>query len=256
MGDQQYNGKYEKDGRETGRKRLKTNWKVSFQLVSKKNCNFLVAYEKLSMEEELIKRIRLKALEEGASNSKLGIAKQVVNTIDISISEKTFTNYLTAIEEGNGVTISREIRESLARYLKFEDYNAFKKSVQKSNKSERKYVFIILTLVVILIATILFFNRKKCMKWQVDRYVKIHCEEATAKPIDQRLLTSFKKVQPNCEPDIYFHKDGSPKVWYYKIGKRDLELFSMPGIHPVNGKTLNGITEYMVNEHLCETLFK
>lgn len=208
------------------------------------------------MEEELIKRVRIKALEDGASNSKLGIAKQVVNAIDISISERTFTNYLTAIEEGKEVVIAREIRESLARYLEFNNYTSFKKSIQRGVTSSRKYVFIIFVLVAALIATIVFLNRKKCMIWEGNRYVKIHCEEAKAKPIDQRLLTSFKKVETKCETAFFFHEDGAPKVWYHKNGKNDLELFTMPGIHPVNGKTLNDITPYMVNEHLCDVLFR
>ncbi len=207
------------------------------------------------MEEELIKRVRIKALEDGASNSKLGIAKQVVNTIDISISERTFTNYLTAIEEGKEVVIAREIRESFARYLEFNNYTSFKKSMQRGVRSSRKCLFIIFVLVAALIATIVFLNGKKCMIWEGNQYVKIHCEEANAKPINQQLLTSFKKVQPKCETAFFFHEDGAPKVWYYKKGKNDLELFSMPGIHPINGKTLNDITEYMVNEHLCESLY-
>lgn len=208
------------------------------------------------MEEELIKRVQLKALAEGASNTKLGIAKHVVNTIDISIAERTFTNYLRSVAEGNDVSIAREIRESLARYLAFTDYNSFKKSLQQRSRTERKYVFIIFALVSTLIVTIVFFNRKKCMIWHGNRYVKIHCEEAKAKPIEQRLLTSFKKVPPNCEPEFFFHKDDSPKVWYYKKGKNDLELYTMPGKHPINGKTLNDITTYMVNEHLCDGMFQ
>ncbi len=208
------------------------------------------------MEAELIKRVRQKALEDGASNSKLGIAKQVVSNLDIQISERTFTNYLNDLEEGKEVAIAREIKESLARYLEFQNYNTFKKSMRKGGKMERKYVLVIFLLLASLIATIVFFNRKKCMTWQGDRYVKIHCEESKAKPIDQRLLTSFKKVQPQCDSVFFFHEDGTPKVWYYKKGKKNLELFTMSGEHPVNGKTLNDITPYMVNEHLCADLFR
>ena len=208
------------------------------------------------MEVELIKRVRQKALEDGASNSKLGIAKQVVNNLDIQVSARTFTNYLNDLEEGIEISIAREIKESLARYLDFQNYNTFKKSVQKDGKVERKYVFVIFLLIASLIATIVFYNRKKCMIWQGDHYVKIHCEESKAKPIDQRLLTNFKKVEPKCDSVFFFHEDGAPKVWYYKKGKNDLELFTMPGEHPVNGKTLNDITSYMINEHQCTDLFR
>ncbi|MGJ8664726.1 MAG: hypothetical protein ACSHW7_00015 [Patiriisocius sp.] len=208
------------------------------------------------MQEELIKVVRLKALDEGASNTKLAIAKHVSSKIDISISEKAFTNYLKSIEDGNEVTVSKEIRDSLARYLDFESYFAFKNSLQKGKSVERKYVFIIFVLSAFIIALIFFFNRKKCMIWQGNQYVKIHCEEANAKPIDQRLLVNFKKVEPDCEKDFFFNEDGSPRVWYYKKGKNDLELYTMPGEHPINGKTLNDITRYMVNEHLCDSLFR
>lgn len=208
------------------------------------------------MEEELIKAVRLKALDQGASNSKLGIAKQVISEIDISISEKAFTNYLKSIAEGKEVTISKEIRESLARYLAFESYVAFKESLQKGKSVERKYVFIIFVLIGCFIVTVVFINRKKCMIWQGNQYVKIHCEEANAKPIDQRLLVNFRKVEPACKEDFFFKEDKTPRVWYYKKGKNDLELFTMPGEHPINGKTLDDITEYMVTQHLCARLYR
>lgn len=208
------------------------------------------------MQEELIKAVRLKALDQGATNSKLGIAKHVSSKIDISISEKTFTNYLKSLEEGNEVAISKEIRDSLARYLTFESYFTFKKSLHKGKSIERKYVYIIFVLIAFLIATIVFFNQKKCMIWQGNQYVKIHCEEANAKPIDQRLLVNFRKVEPSCKEGFFFNEDNTPRVWYYKKGKNDLELYSMPGEHPINGKTLDNITEYMVTTHLCDSLFR
>ena len=206
------------------------------------------------MGRELIKAVRLKALAQGASNSKNGIATQVSEMADISISEKTIANYLRDLEDGNDISMSKEIRESLSRYLGYENYKSFLNTVKKDKSNERPYIIVIIILFVVLILVLVLNSRKECMIWKVNQYEKIDCEEAKAKPIDLKLLKEFRKVEPECHWDFFFDENGSPKVWYFKKGKNDLELFTRPGTHPVNGKTLNEITEYMIREHLCASL--
>jgi hypothetical protein len=91
------------------------------------------------------------------------------------------------------------------------------------------------------------------MRWEGDHYIKAQCEEPGAVPKDIGLLRNFKKLEPECRTDFFFNPDGSAKVWYYKAGDKNLELFSVPGLNPVNGKTLKPITEYMIGEHLCDS---
>ena len=89
------------------------------------------------------------------------------------------------------------------------------------------------------------------MRWEGDRYVKAHCEEPNTMPVDIGLFNNFKKLEAQCEQTFFFNADGSPKVWYYKKGEQDLDLFSSPGVHPVLGNDLRKINADMIVKHLC-----
>ena len=52
---------------------------------------------------------------------------------------------------------------------------------------------------------------------------------------------------------IFTSKKGDVKIWYGKNIVKELEYFSLLGVHPETGKTLKPITEYMIKKHICPT---
>ena len=64
-------------------------------------------------------------------------------------------------------------------------------------------------------------------------------------------IENFRKIEAICD-DIYFDEENKPKVWYRKVSKSEIELFTAPGLHPVNGKTLKPISTYMIDKYICK----
>jgi hypothetical protein len=117
-------------------------------------------------------------------------------------------------------------------------------------------ITIILILAIVLATDAFSKNKERWMTWKTNEYVEA---EFTAgkyysgqlEPYDQKMLETFKKVEdPDCDTR-YFNTNGQPILWYYKVGKGHLELYTAPGLHPINGKTLKVITRYMIQTHIC-----
>ena len=208
------------------------------------------------MQYKLLLMVFEKALSEGAPNTKNGLATHIHNAMDeLGLkppTTKSISTYHQKLEKNEEYAISRDILNEFSKYLEFENYGEFIQRNSKKTTNTNRFRFVI----IILLAVIGFFiydaTRKKCMRWDGQQYIKVHCEEENAKPIDRGLLTNFRKLEVDCRKDFFFNTDGSPKVWYYKRGNKDLELFSSPGIHPVKGIDLRKINEDMIRKHVCE----
>lgn len=210
-------------------------------------------------QDRLLEAVFAKAREEGAPDSGNGIATHIYAALDNSIGQPisvdSIRGYYKRFSNNEDFKISQTAKDHLSVYLGRDDFKDFIKKDTTKSINKKRYQF----LIVILILVIAFFaydrTRKKCMIWDTNRFVKIHCDEVNAKPIkNEAMFNSFKMLEAECKTDFFFEASGEPKVWYYKKGKGDLELFNMPGIHPVNGKTLNDITPYMVETHICDGL--
>ena len=127
-------------------------------------------------------------------------------------------------------------------------------------ESHKKLVIInILVLITILISIssdIWSKNGDRWMTWQKNQYIEVNFNISKYYndqliPYDENKLNLFKEIEnPDCDTE-YFTEKGKSKLWYYKVGKGNLELYTAPGLHPTNGKTLRPITRYMVREHIC-----
>ncbi|MBZ0328555.1 MAG: hypothetical protein K8F54_13180 [Altibacter sp.] len=207
------------------------------------------------MQTKLLRMVFEKALHEGASNSRNGIATHISQALDhdfkFSITSKAISNYHQKLEEGETFTISKVIRNQLSKYLGYTDYKDFIKKNEEITVKKNRSRYVIILLLVIIGYFIYDSTRKKCMQWQGDRYVKVHCEEPNTIPLDIGLYNNFRKLEATCEKTFFFNADGSPKVWYYKRGDKDLELFSAPGVHPLKGNDLRKINVDMIKKHVC-----
>jgi hypothetical protein len=94
------------------------------------------------------------------------------------------------------------------------------------------------------------------MVWNGLEYVEVSfdmkkLESGELEAYNADKIRNFKKISnPDCDTE-YFNERGEKITWYYKRGKDDLEIFTSPGIHPTNGKTLDDITRHMIQQHIC-----
>ncbi|MFD2568568.1 hypothetical protein [Pseudotenacibaculum haliotis] len=99
---------------------------------------------------------------------------------------------------------------------------------------------------------------KRWMVWDGLEYVEVSFDiekydDGTLKLYNADLIRNFKKIKnPDCNTR-YFNEKGEKITWYYKRGNNNLEIFTAPGIHPVNGRTLDDITRHMIQTHICES---
>ncbi len=117
----------------------------------------------------------------------------------------------------------------------------------------------ILVIVSVLISSGIVTKRNvRWMKWQEDHYVEVEFEGSTYErdiliPYSEDLIENFKKIKnPNCETQ-YFTDTGKAITWYYKKGQGNLEIFTAPGSHPTNGKSLKIMTHHVVHKYLCDS---
>lgn len=150
----------------------------------------------------------------------------------------------------------------LCNYLGFSSYKEFK--VSNATLSEKiRYFFIknrdalIISLITIICCIVFTLaNRQYWMIWNGLEYVEVSFdikkfEDGELKIYSADKIRNFKKIpNPDCNT-IYINEKGDKVTWYYKRGKNDLEIFTSSGVHPINGKALDDITEYMIREHIC-----
>lgn len=211
-----------------------------------------------TMVKKLLKDAFEKAKNEGASQSANGLATHIYNCLEGSVPQPTTADsirgYYRRLENEEDFNISQIAKDHLAIFLGFDNFRAYVIDQKRSPIQKRRYQVAIIFLLVVVGYFIYENNRKKCMIWNDFQYVKIHCDEPNAKPINIGLLKNFKKVTADCKIDFFFNEDGSARIWYHKIAKDHLELFTSPGLHPIYDKTLNDITPYMIKVHVCDSL--
>jgi hypothetical protein len=99
-----------------------------------------------------------------------------------------------------------------------------------------------------------FFPAKNCMQWNQDHYDEVVCEGkkigfVSINPIfekDEKLL-KFRKI--NVSDTTTFFLEEQPVVWYIKQNNK-CEYFNAPGLHPISGKPLKPISNYIVEKYI------
>jgi len=205
-------------------------------------------------------------------------------------NKETFVRYYKKYKEGKNIKYNpnADLLNRCAQYLGYEDYEDFVlknpdssgdvisenpenfgsgKGVESEEgnfvtwiKKNKKLVVVNVVVLIVIIITIstdiLSMNGDRWMTWDENKYVEVtfnlkdYYNDALV-PYDQNKIDLFKEIEkPDCETD-YLNNKGEAKLWYYKVGKGNLELYTGPGLHPTNGKTLRPITRYMIREHIC-----
>ena len=136
----------------------------------------------------------------------------------------------------------------------------------KSNKKSWHSASILgaFALTLLLVLYLLFQNKTSevadsinCMTWTGRFYEKIPCskgsysEYGTAiEPYDKKRFENFRIVDVDITTSFFSEQNQKPLLWYYKTENGEIEYYTAPGLHPVNGKTLKAVTEYIIKKYV------
>lgn len=128
---------------------------------------------------------------------------------------------------------------------------------QEAKSSLNRKVTITISLAFCVIIILLICNtittHKDCLEWKKDRYIEVDCKTKVNGSVDLDILydeslLKRRKITPT-DTTTYF-KNGNAIIWYCKDSEGNLELFNFPGYHPVTGKPLHHITDYILKKHI------
>lgn len=94
---------------------------------------------------------------------------------------------------------------------------------------------------------------KDCLEWKNDRYIEADCETKGNGSVNLNILydeSLLKRRKITATDTTTYFKNGKAVIWYCKGSNGDLELFNFSGYHPVTGKPLHHITDYIIKKHL------
>ncbi|WP_196889165.1 hypothetical protein [Aureivirga sp. CE67] len=243
-------------------------------------------------QKELLIKVFKKAEMQSGKKSKNGIATYLESYFEENYNylknKKSYTRYydfyINGKTEGKeDLNLESEFLDFLANYISYESYEDFllknsspeeKEEFEEKEKEQNPKVkpevlglfythFLskrtLYVLCIILFVTLIFNSAKKeskWMQWNGDHFEEIlldseNYEMETLRPLNENLLEKFKKIEGDCETE-YFDKKGEAKIWYGKNAKKELEFFTLYGLHPETGKTLKPITKYMIRNYICE----
>jgi regulator of replication initiation timing len=210
------------------------------------------------MHKKLIFEVFDKAKKEIGSEVLTSLSKHIADVLEedyrFQINERTLrNNYQDALKsDNNNFKLSRTNADNLAKYLGYDSLRDYSKNQKRPWLKKNIEKIIIGGLVLIASYFGCEANQKKCMIWDNDHYKKISCEKENAKPIDKDLLLNFKRIDPDCKSE-FFDEMCDVAIWYGKNMNGTLEYFTSLGLHPISGKSLKPITEYMIIKYVCET---
>ncbi|MCW5521127.1 hypothetical protein J1N09_14860 [Aureitalea sp. L0-47] len=211
------------------------------------------------MLKEFLEDVFQRALEEGAPETANGIATHIHQALDEKVKGQplgvdSIRSYYTKWKNGKSVSLSKASKNDLAVYLGDTNFKAYTERKQTKKVNTKRYIYAMSVMVFVIGFLLVDRFRPKCMIWSEDRYERCACSEDGSVDVDPIKLKKFRKLVVKCEIEFFFDKEGKPKVFYYKKGDKDLELFNMPTWHPENGEVLRKITPHMIREHLCSSL--
>ena len=204
--------------------------------------------------KEIVEKVFQKAERECSKDSKHALSNLISESISLSPKtiERLYDKYLGG-KEGIGAQNEHTINE-LCKYLNYDSYAAYVKQNGKTKSDVKKWKVLAVVSLIVVVGLILGLSEKNketlCMTWKIDHFEKVACSVSYKNkvvPLDEVRLENFKKVDVDLTTDFFDETTGKPLIWYHKSGNT-IEYFTAPGLHPVNGKTLKAITEYMANK--------
>lgn len=209
------------------------------------------------MTKKLIDKAFEKAGRESEKDSVFGraeyLAEHIIEVYKFQVSSKTLTRYYKL-----EYLPSHPLTDYLSEYLGYENYGEFvRKESELTSKPEgrsfKKNKASIVALMLFLLGGSAYVGyesgKEDCMVWNEDHFERTNCSGTGNEELLVTFrLGNFKKII-NADTITSFFKNGKVQVWYDKSNK-ELEFFTAPGIHPVNGKTLKPVTSYIIEKYI------
>ncbi|WP_417558763.1 hypothetical protein [Mesoflavibacter zeaxanthinifaciens] len=192
----------------------------------------------------------------------------------LSFGERRLADYYRmAKKQESGKVIIKDPRivQAMCGYLEHESFSDFKKahgiidtktSTNNSTKvnvitffKKHKVSMIISSTIIIIMLITYSANKQRWMVWENDRYIEVSFDPEKynldqLKLFNEDRVKNFRKVNVDCDTE-FFDISGKVKIWYGKNIKKELEFFTSLGLHPETGKTLDPITDYMIEKYVC-----
>ncbi|MDT8415927.1 MAG: hypothetical protein RQ735_11195 [Flavobacteriaceae bacterium] len=222
------------------------------------------------MHRHLIIKAFEKAKRETLTDKKTRIAKHLSDYIfeetGEMYGEKSLRTHFTNASENaaENIEFKAYVANALCKYLGYNDFSHFLRENTVEVKESRSHFMsningkkkVLSSMVIAVLIGFFGYNtlKKDCMVWQDGHYVKVNCnKEDHDKSVqyDKLIFESQKQIYPDCNYP-FFKTDGRENLWYGKSAEGKLEFFTYYGLHPVNGKTLNPITQYMIKKYICK----
>ncbi|SKB44550.1 hypothetical protein SAMN05660866_01515 [Maribacter arcticus] len=222
--------------------------------------------------KDIVEKVFDKAKSECAGDSKNALCNHISKSIDLSSKtlERLYDKYFD--EKSNVGKQSEHTINMLCQYLNFGSYADY---VQKNGGERieivRKKNRILLSSIglVLLAGSILFFVYNKdgeekllkngeCMVWIQNHFEKVDCAvsyKGKVVPLDPLRLTNFEKTPVGLTTDFFDEVTNEPLIWYFKKGNDEIEYFTAPGLHPINGSTLKAITPYIIDKYVPKHIY-
>lgn len=175
------------------------------------------------------------------------------------------TYYKKAIGNSeDNIEFKEYVKESLSKFIGYDDYQHYLKENLPKRKQNNNIFFsninrkrTVIGSIVIAVFIGYFgydLTKKECMAW-VDNshFERVKCEgtgEFKSIQYNKVVFDNFERATPDCNYP-FFKTDGSENLWYGKSTKGELEFFTYYGLHPITGKTLDPITQYMIDKYIC-----
>ncbi|MCH4552214.1 hypothetical protein [Aestuariibaculum lutulentum] len=229
------------------------------------------------MKQKLFQEVFDRAAKQSGKDSKHGLAahleKVFMDEFKFSVNKVTFVRYYEKYIQGNGDignNPNTELLDKLSQYLGFSGYEDFvagnEADARKNGKgSLRKESFFKRHLITLIVSTLLLIgfgvytsiNTQRWMVWKEDRYVEVDFDTekynlGQLKIYKEERIENFRQIQPDCSTQ-FFDRSGEVQLWYSKNENGDVDFFTSIGKHPITGKTLKGVTEYMIKKYVCDT---
>lgn len=243
-----------------------------------KNCTFKAMGEKIIAD--IVKKAFEKAQGEHAKHTVSALARHISD--QTHLSDKTLVRFHKKYIQNNGSQKKPNAAsiEVLCRYLGYGDYGEYRRANPledgpKGTRGEvppdpahtrakmakyRPYVLGLLIGTGVLAAINTLWTKEAepgCMAWADTLYVKVGCDLAPYSPygtevvpLDEMKLKNFKKVKVNMATEFFSEQTGKPLIWYIKNAGDEVEFYTAPGLHPITGKTLNEISEHIIQKYV------
>jgi len=203
---------------------------------------------------------------------KKGIGKPTDDTLDNFCVFLDYDNYKDYLKK-NGLDTLQPITpdppaqedENDVDPLTYKSTTSIRHLNQNAIYNHKKWIWLTATLLLLILMTVYHkhLNIKKsipiaaCMAWTVDHYEEIDCNLSShptlrtiVEPLDVNRMKTMRKIEVTPSYSFFSEETGMPLIWYYKTKKGEIEYYSSPGLHPLNGETLKKITPFIVKKYV------